>query len=168
MQLNFVNISICLGSELSCLLCDAAVETLMVCLIFTSVTPTQALSTCEIEGDILGDHGLYILCVCSVFSAGYFEEHVCFCDFFSCPVMSCYEVCLQFIFLNFLSTVNSWLCNVGQHWVKEIGAVRQFDKSWTYFRRIISSYLNLFLGGFWRIYCLRFCIHSSFWLKLLC
>lgn len=76
-----LNISICPASELLCLLCDAAVETLMVCLIFTSVPPaapspplpavwSQALSTCEMEG-CTGRPGLYILSACSVFTAGY-------------------------------------------------------------------------------------------------
>lgn len=79
-RLNFVNTSVCLSSELSCLLCDAAVETLMVCLIFTSAPPTVSpfsllcghrLSPPVRGRDLLIDRGcmFYVSALCSQLAA---------------------------------------------------------------------------------------------------
>lgn len=70
--------------------------------------------------------------------------------FFPGLVMSCFEVCLQFIFL--LSAVKSCLCNVGQHWVKEMRAARQFDRSRSYLWKI-HLYPNALFFWFCWIYC---------------
>ncbi len=77
---------------------------------------SQALSTCEREG-YTNRPGLYILCVCSVFPAGCFEEHVCFCDFFFfflallCHVLR--FICSSFFFLVLSSRAYAMLVNTG-------------------------------------------------------
>lgn len=101
---------------------------------------SQALSTCEKEG-YTNRLELYILCVCSVFPAGYFKEHVCFCEFFLTLLCHILRFACGSFFSNFL--VKSRLCNVGQHWVKETRAAWQFDRSQSYLRKI-NLYLNFY------------------------
>lgn len=73
-QSNLVNIFICLSCVHSCLLSDgAAMESWMDCLIFTSARPTFWPPLLPVwSEDVEGTDGLglYILCICSVFTAG--------------------------------------------------------------------------------------------------
>lgn len=139
----------------------------MVCLIFTTVPPTvcpfsllcgHRLSPPVRGRDILIDWGciFYVPALCSQLVAGFCEFFFLACE---CHVLG--VVCSSF-FLNVLSAVDSCLCNVGQHRVKEIGAALQFERSRPYFGKI-----NLYLNGFSTIYFLG-CLHSYNFLTETC